>query len=353
MPNKTINFAAQAIYLLIITSFLSSTNYINLATLTWRQLLVVIFKISILVLLLWALYYQIFGRKDIGALLEAFTEQLSITSIFLVLVTLTLMFVNWGIESVKWQQLMQVVEQLSFVQALKAVFCGITLSLFTPNRVGEYGGRVLLLEKADKLEAVAITLVGSLAQLMANMSAGLLGFAVFCYWYVPLSKWMVYSASLFALLGIIVGVWFYFNLVTLRILAKKIKSKRLQKLSDCLEVVAAFNRPILRRILGLSVLRNATYTLQYWLLLQALGISLNLPTAFVFISSIFFVQTLVPSIALIELGVRGNVALFFMGYVTSNHIGILAATFSLWVINLMLPALVGLLVISQLRIGSR
>ena len=59
-----------------------------------------------------------------------------------------------------------------------------------------------------------------------------------------------------------------------------------------------------------------------------------------------------PSVALVELGIRGNVALFFLTYITENSLAILAATFSLWTINLLLPAILGAVVIGGLDIFS-
>jgi len=64
---------------------------------------------------------------------------------------------------------------------------------------------------------------------------------------------------------------------------------------------------------------------------------------------IFLIQTLVPSIALIEIGVRTNVALFVLGLISSNAIGILSASLLLWMINLMLPAIVGAFLLFQIK----
>lgn len=52
-------------------------------------------------------------------------------------------------------------------------------------------------------------------------------------------------------------------------------------------------------------------------------------------------MAVIPTLALTEIGVRGSVALFFLGLVSTNSIGIVTATFTLWIINLALPALIG------------
>jgi hypothetical protein len=52
--------------------------------------------------------------------------------------------VNWGLESLKWQRLIYPLETPVFLPVvLKSVLCGVTVSMLTPNRTGEYVGRIL------------------------------------------------------------------------------------------------------------------------------------------------------------------------------------------------------------------
>ena len=62
----------------------------------------------------------------------------------------------------------------------------------------------------------------------------------------------------------------------------------------------------------------------------------------------FLSMSIIPTIALTELGVRGSVAIYF-GYISSNTIGILTASFALWIINLVVPAILGVLFVYQLK----
>ena len=78
------------------------------------------------------------------------------------------MFVNWSIDAIKWQFLVSKLEKVTFWLALKAVFLGITVSIFTPNRVGEFGGRVFCLQHADRIKAVLVTIFGNITQLVST-----------------------------------------------------------------------------------------------------------------------------------------------------------------------------------------
>ena len=63
----------------------------------------------------------------------------------------------------------------------------------------------------------------------------------------------------------------------------------------------------------------------------------------------FLAMSIIPTIALTELGVRGSVAVYFFGFITSMHLAVVLASFSLWAINLVIPALIGLLFVYQLK----
>lgn len=58
---------------------------------------------------------------------------------------------------------------------------------------------------------------------------------------------------------------------------------------------------------------------------------------------VFLAQTLIPTIALAEIGVRGVTAVHFVGAFGGNAVNILAATYGLWLVNILMPALAGAL----------
>ena len=97
----------------------------------------------------------------------------------------------------------------------------------------------------------------------------------------------------------------------------------------------------LLRVWGLSFLRYGVFTLQSVLLLRIVEV----PASFAELAGLtalsYFFITLIPSIALGELGIRGSVNLALFGYAGALPSDILPATFALWAINLALPALFG------------
>lgn len=104
----------------------------------------------------------------------------------LVLSGLFLTIVNYILEAYKWRTLLSKVGQFSFLNAIASVTCGILFAIFTPARLGEYGGRIILLPKQLRLKGISLMLVSSVAQ---NLSIVILA----------LCHFFSYSISIFIL----------------------------------------------------------------------------------------------------------------------------------------------------------
>ena len=91
------------------------------------------------------------------------------------------------------------------------------------------------------------------------------------------------------------------------------------------------------------------FTFQFFLLLQLFEVEIDYLNAMMMISMTYFVMTAVPTIAITELGVRGSMAVYFIGMIATNVKSIFMASSMLWLINLAIPALIGVLFIFQLR----
>jgi hypothetical protein len=86
-----------------------------------------------------------------------------------------LMFVNWSLEALKWKISVQHVQPVSFFRSLKAIFSGVSFSVTTPNRTGEYLGRVLYMDDGNRLRAISLTILGSMSQLIITVLFGVGG----------------------------------------------------------------------------------------------------------------------------------------------------------------------------------
>jgi hypothetical protein len=85
-------------------------------------------------------------------------------------------------------------------------------------------------------------------------------------------------------------------------------------------------------------------------LLKLFGCNLNTLEGLMMISLTFFVMSVVPTFTIAELGIRGAVAAYFFSKLTIDVLPVLNATFSLWLINLVIPALAGAIFIFHFRL---
>jgi hypothetical protein len=100
----------------------------------------------------------------------------------------------------------------------------------------------------------------------------------------------------------------------------------------------------------LSFLRYGIYTTQFVLLLKLLWVDVPLVDMVLTIWLIFWAMAIVPTIAIAEIGIRGETALYFLAPLSQNHVGIVTATILLWLINLIIPALFGCLFVFRMKI---
>ena len=77
---------------------------------------------------------------------------------------------NWGIEARKWQLALRPVGGISFIDAFRAIFTGATMASFTPNRMGEYLGRILYVKEGRRKAAISLTIACSIAQLLVTLA---------------------------------------------------------------------------------------------------------------------------------------------------------------------------------------
>ena len=310
-----------------------------------------IIKLLIVGFTFWFLYQKVFADESINETKRQFINLLERQNYFDLLFVFVLMFVNWSIDAIKWKFLISKIEKVSFWVSLKAVFLGITVSMFTPNRVGEFGGRVFCLKKADRIKAVLITIFGNVNQLVTTLIFGLLAIVFFSTQYtMPLFKEFFSNTMLLLFLTIfIIILLITFLLNSSRFLKLVSKLKPLRKYTEYTHVLNYFSRQEIFYVLFLSISRYFVYSFQFFILLKFVGIELALIDSLIMISLTFFSMSVIPSIALTEIGVRGSVSVFFFSFISGNTIGILTAAFSLWFINLVIPAIIGTLFVYQLK----
>ena len=291
------------------------------------------------------LYKQVIRHKQFEDVAGIFKAGLEGDKRLIIAALALTMALNWFLEMVKWKHLIGKFLELSWLRTLKGVLFGIAFSLFTPNRVGEFGGRVAALNQ-KRGEGIVATLLGSLSQIVMNLSLGGLGLVIYVFLsgdygymdYVVVFLWIILAGGL---------ILIYYNLDVIE--GVLLKVPLLRRVKDQIDVIQMYSRGDLTNYLILSGSRCLIYYFQFWLCLKFFAIDIDLFHALVMIAAMYFIQTAVPSFAIIELVFRGNVALYFMSAYTENTGGVFSATFLIWFVNLIIPAFLGLLLVLRHR----
>ncbi len=325
-----------------------------------------VIKLLVVVLTFVFLYDQLVYRHDMDHILAFFPLIVEKQGLFYYLILVAvLLLANISIETIKWQLVISKLEEISFYRAVKAVLAGMAVSMFMPNRVGDYLGRVFILKKANRLQAVLVTILGSVAQLITTLLFGL-GASLFYYPVIfdlsqPFHGW-IYS-------GLVVGntvtafifIFAYLNFNLFSLIIKRISGRGYLKIEKYAEVFSLYTSGELFKILLLSIGRYLVFSFQFYLMLKVFQIPVHYFQSMMLIGMVYLFMTVIPTIALTEFGVRGSVSLtvfqqylVFMGlWNDTMAIGVVAASSLLWVVNLVFPAAFGTVFIFSLRFIRR
>lgn len=292
------------------------------------------------VLLWYNIYYQV---KQQWANQDTWLQHISLYSVWLFL-SLALMPINVLLETKKWQILASGANPISFLNAFTSYLSGLAISIVTPNRIGEYPGRILYLNRKNTIRLISASVVGLSAQLFTISLFGTLGWFYFKL-YAPLpfqNEILAFAIVLTICLGL-----FYFRFETWLPFFQHFKWAR--KYNIYAQLMCRFDNKHLFNIVFISALRFCIFTAQYLILLHWMKVDIRLISAFFSATLFYWIMAIIPSIAITELAERGQIGLFLFHHFTTNTVGILGATFSLWFINLIIPAFIGSLLILRTR----
>ena len=261
-------------------------------------------------------------------------------------VTVLLLVANWALEAWKWQYLSKKLESISFWKAMRGVFTGVTLGFVTPLGLGEYTGRILHLNHPDRSRSLGAVFLCRIAQFYVTVICG--GLAIVFYTSVVQEQNLIYSLVLTSFIILTTIFLFLFILFYKRMILLTEKISLLNKLYPYLSIISEYKPDEIRHVIFISFIRYFVFTLQFILLLRMFDVIVPWDAMLTGIFFVFIAKSVIPT--LFDLGVREGAAVFFFSAFTNAEENILFASLSLWVINLLIPALIGLFFIFRLKI---
>lgn len=279
---------------------------------------------------------QIDKRFDWTTLYPLSTETFSQTLFSgLSVLVLFLAFANWSLEAIKWQELLKPIEKVSFRTSFKSVLSGFPFAIITPNRLGEFGGRILILSEGNKPKGVIATWLGGWIQGFVTLFAGIPGLI---YYEDELSRYFGLNFNTINVFYIIVVCLMPLVFIFLRM---NIAHFLVQKL----QFIASYSTSVVFKLIGLSALRYVIFCVQ-WILLCSVGLhELDWGLLLLLIPLSFALSTLLSFVSLLEPVQRATVTMVLGLAIGIDSLALHVAIcgFVLWCFNLLLPSLIGLI----------
>ncbi|MEZ2336106.1 lysylphosphatidylglycerol synthase domain-containing protein [Mucilaginibacter sp. RCC_168] len=321
-------------------------------TTSTKKIISISLKAAVLVMAGWYIYHQFYKKNNDLKQFQTLTAQINSTHVLVVMgIVVLLMVVNWVLEAFKWQYLAKRLVNISIWESIEAVFCGLTWAISTPNRVGEYGGRVMFLPNRKRIHGVFAMAVGAFGQIIMTNLLGLIAIVWLFYNYIPVSTWLFVAIILISALTLAVLLICFFHIKGIINLLNRIAF--LRKYNKFFEIMGRYKTNELIRILGFSMARYVTFTIQYCIVFHLLIPQFAFFPMVMMLFVYFFVTSAVPSLDLLDVGVRSFTASHLFAYVTDQKIAIIAGVSSIWLINLIIPAILGSLFVFKLKFFDR
>jgi len=322
----------------------------------------ILLRVFIIVMTLGFLYNEVFIKKDFNDVL-IFFPKVSISQNFYPIlgIVFLLLIVNFIIEAAKWRFFILPLEKITLWKSFKAVLTGVSVSMFMPNRVGDYLGRVFILKSADRIQAIISTIVGSMSQLITTLLFGsvalLIAFPKYMNLDDQMNMWLYSGLWAVVIIGDFTIVFFYLNFGTFSLVIKRISGRGYEKIKKYADVFSLYSTSDMLTMILLSMLRYLVFSLQFFLLLLLFKVNVNYFEAMVLIGLVYLAMALIPTIAFTEIGVRGSVSVFIFSYffaLTQNteinqELGVASASTLLWLFNLVMPAFIGAIFVFSLK----
>ncbi len=317
-----------------------------------KKLLSYLLKFAILVLTAWYIYKRILKDNNNLHRFQALVSHIPQSRVIIILTAvLILMMVNWVLESLKWWHLTRIIAPMTVLKAVESVFCGLTWAVFTPNRIGEYGGRVMFLPVRKRIHGVFAMAVGSFGQNVITNVLGAGATVWFLYTFLHLNPWLMLGIDVVAVGFMAIMLTFYFNIKWMVSLLNSIKF--LKKFHRFFDIMGKYPTNELLSIMWFCLARFFVFTFQYYLIIHLLIPQIPIWEMALLMFVFFFVQSALPSLDLLDIGVRSSIATILFAKVTDQPIAVVVSVSLIYIINLIIPAILGSIFTFKLKFFDR
>ncbi|MBL6448328.1 flippase-like domain-containing protein [Fulvivirga sp. 29W222] len=311
----------------------------------YKRALWPILKAVILILLISFIYLKLQGSRDSAETTRRYIQTILHNNVEWLVVVMGLMFVNWGIEAVKWMVLVKPLAKMSFLSAIKGVLTGLSLSFMTPHGLGDYFGRVMQAGNPNRGRYIGAIMLGRFCQMVPTALFGTLGL-----YYISATAMWVYVFLALVAGGTILLIYHNGYRLIEGVMPEKFKNKLIYYFG----IINMYSFVEVVKVLLLSIFRYFVFALQFGVILALFlpGIGLDLNIAGV--TWIFLSKSILPTFNFLsDLGVREFSAIYFYEKYQVDLMAVVSASLTLWLINILVPTIIGAPLTLKMRLKAK
>lgn len=248
---------------------------------------------------------------------------------------------NWWLEARKWQELVASFKSIPIMQAARQSLASLTVSLLTPNRIGEYGAKALFFEGPERKRILLLNFIGNFSQMAVTLLFGIFG--------LLLLTDSITTQFQFQPGPLHVGILFTSFALILFLRSRKGS----QSLLTWRQGLCSLPQKVLAKSMLLSFAKYLVFSHQFYLLLWAFGAEVSYLQAMPVVFTMYFLSSLIPGFVVFDWLVKGSVAVTLFQFLGVDEILVLSVTSLMWVLNFALPSLIGSFFVLTFNRSSR
>lgn len=295
-----------------------------------KQYGLIALKVLILSLTFGYIYTKITSEDGIS--LSEFASRIQAEKTGYLLLFLMFAVANWSLEILKWSTVIAPLKKLSFSEAAKQSLAALTVSLATPNRIGDYGAKACFYRTEDRKTVLLLNFLSHGSQLLVTLVLGVFGVIVIATrydWTLSVPK-IIIASMVLVFLGI-TGVLFKEKQLFIKGLSLGKVIRYIRKLPMRIKV----------RTLLYSLTRYVIFSSLFFGLLRFFGAEITIGDALPLILAMYFLASLIPTLFLFDVVLRGGIALGLFHLAGIPEWPVLATVLAMWLLNFVLPAIWG------------
>ena len=299
-----------------------------------KQFFFVLIKLSIVIGAFYFIYNKLTNNNQFD--FSIFIDFISKNAVFSsknIIFLLFLTIFNWFFEILKWKNLVSFFKKISYKEALEQSLGALTASLFTPNRIGEYGAKVIYFAKQFRKRVLVLNLLGNMAQMSTTLFFGIIGFIIFNNKYDIEISYIKFSRLL-----IIVALVLGFAVLGMNQNRYRIKGFSIERIKDYFSEISSKIHVL---NITYSIVRYLIFSFQFYFLLSIFEVDLSYIDAMVVITSMYLLASIIPSIFILDVVIKGSVAVYLFSFLHINEFTILCIITLMWLLNFVLPSIFG------------